>query len=429
MEKTLFPASMTSFDLINDYFKPSQQFSSSSIQVSMSAVPDGDIRYTKDGTPPLTSSTKYSNPITVNSDLLIMSALFKDGEQIGNINRILFQKVPQDRTNLTYGKPVTSNKPYFYTLPPRAAVDGAIEINSYWSAYTPPAEWNSNKAWITIDLERTYSLDKITVFAGKPRDDVYEEYYKVDISTDNSSWTSVANNVTNTAGTNGVEHSFSAKDARYIRLTSTGNNMFPEGHYSRIIEIRASGSNTKKPALVAYNGRTLLEKKPPLRCYRLSGANSYKVMYADNKGFTNAVTKDMTDTVYTPDSDLNTGMWYWKASSNLDFDNYSAVDSFIVETMTSVGPSVQTAKSHVTFLNTQKGVRIFIDGFKGGNAVLNIFDLKGRLITALKSSDIHSGVMFWDHRNKQGSWVGSGIYILRLTVNNSVYMHRIVLNR
>jgi len=428
MEKLLFPVSMASYDLINDYFKPSQQFAFPSITVTMSAVPEGSMRYTTNGNDPTSSSNQYTNPIAINNTTTVKAVLFDGSNMVGHIHRITFHKIQQDRTNLTYGKPVTSNASAFITLPPSAVVDGVVEKDSYWSAYTSPSEWNSNKAWITIDLERAYDINKITVFAAHPNSG-YAEYYKIDVSTNNSNWTTVVNNANNSSGTTGVDHSFSSISVRYIRLTTLGNTMFPNGHYCRIIEIRASGTNTKKPALVAYNGRKLSDPKPPLQCYRLSGAGSYKVMYADNSGFNNAVEKDMSDTVYIPDNDLTSGMWFWKVSSNLDFENYSAVDSFIVETTPITDPYTFATNPSVTFLNTQKGVSICIDGYEGKNAVLKIFDVKGRLVAVIKPTGIQNGSLFWNYQNSSGHRVGAGMYILRLGIKSKVYIHKLVMNR
>ena len=75
--------------------------------------------------------------------------------------------------------------------------------------------WSSNfadNAWITVDLGKTYSVDKVILnWEG-----AYGKAYKIQTSTNGSSWTTVKN-VTN--GKGGKETvTFTATSARYVRM-------------------------------------------------------------------------------------------------------------------------------------------------------------------------------------------------------------------
>jgi hypothetical protein len=58
-----------------------------------------------------------------------------------------------------------------------------------------------------------------------------------------------------------------------------------------------------------------------------------------------------------------------------------------------------------------------------------IFDITGRLVRALKNDMVHDGVheIVWDSKNDNGNMVPSGIYFIRLTVDEKVFIKKITI--
>ena len=134
------------------------------------------------------------------------------------------------KVNIAKDKAVTSSHPWQAAAKPELAVDG--NMNSYWSCAHSPA-------WISVDLGATEKISSIKVvnYYSDPR---FYQYY-VEISSDNKSWTKVADMSKNTkhAAKEGTLHQFKPTTTRYVRVTMLKNSANPGMH---IVELEVYGS-------------------------------------------------------------------------------------------------------------------------------------------------------------------------------------------
>jgi hypothetical protein len=89
-------------------------------------------------------------------------------------------------------------------------------------------------------------------------------------------------------------------------------------------------SSPLQPKLIAYAPDPTTDNTPTLTWHSLSGATNYKVLADTSLSFAHPQVSAYSagDTSYTPAGPLPWGTIYWKASSNLDYSVYSAVDVF-----------------------------------------------------------------------------------------------------
>lgn len=115
-------------------------------------------------------------------------------------------------SNLALNKTATaSSTKSSSSYPASKAVDGS---NS--------TRWQSNGSsteWLKVDLGSSRSVSKVVVdWYGS----YYARTYRVEVSTDNSNWTSVYSTTSGTSGTK--THTFSSRSARYVRVYMTRAN-------------------------------------------------------------------------------------------------------------------------------------------------------------------------------------------------------------
>ena len=107
------------------------------------------------------------------------------------------------------------------------AVDG--DLDTRWSADTYPE-------WLQVDLGATYSVNRIDVCPYQDR--AYQ--YKVEVSTNGTSYTQVVDRLSNTTGGSVLSDTFTATNARYVKLTVTGASGYTGG-WTSINEFRVFG--------------------------------------------------------------------------------------------------------------------------------------------------------------------------------------------
>jgi len=102
--------------------------------------------------------------------------------------------------------------------------------------------------------------------------------------------------------------------------------------YSVIGSFIITDPNT--PVLIPYSPDPTQEKKPTLQWYSVAGASSYHILIDDNGDFSSVlISSPLSDTAYTPLTDLPVGAIYWKVKSDLS-DIYSVPDTFTILTDT-----------------------------------------------------------------------------------------------
>lgn len=129
------------------------------------------------------------------------------------------------QTNLALNKTVTASS-YQSGNTPGKAVDGSTTTR--WCANN-----GANGAWLKVDLGSTCNLTSTQVMWEANA--VYK--YKIEGSTDNSNWVTLANRTSNTTSAQTFTDNFTAS-RRYIRITAT---TLPSGRWASIYEFRVFG--------------------------------------------------------------------------------------------------------------------------------------------------------------------------------------------
>ena len=131
--------------------------------------------------------------------------------------------------NLAYGKPASASSQNNDGSGPEQAVDGNTTATRWESV------WNSDDEWLAVDLEKTYTIDKVVVYWENAR----ATQYQVQTSTDGSQWQTVKT-VTQCA-TGGESVVFAPTVARYVRLQGLGRYLSAYGY--SIYEMEVYGVN------------------------------------------------------------------------------------------------------------------------------------------------------------------------------------------
>jgi hexosaminidase len=180
---------------------------------------NGTIRYTLNGRKPTMKDAEYSAPISIDKTTRVRAQYFApNGVARGEEWRMDYQKIPYD-VNLATGKPVTmspdarENEKHV----PENAVDGWVIKEKFWGAGPYPQWWQ-------VDLEKEYSIDKLHLFFYWDGKRYYQ--YTIEVSPDAKTWTKVVDKSTNKdkATEEGIVHSFTPVDARYIRVNMLKNS-------------------------------------------------------------------------------------------------------------------------------------------------------------------------------------------------------------
>lgn len=210
--------------------KPPRQFKGEAT-VTLNALTSGTIHYTLDGQTPTVESPVYSTTLKINDSCTMKAALFNaSGKQVGKRWEYIFVNI-QPVANLTLHKPTFETlkegeeKPVEGISP---AVDGLLNKDHWGAGYAP--------ASLKIDLEGLHNLKAIQVF---PYYLDHRHYtYFIEVSTDNKTWTEVADARKNKkrATAAGHLHEFAPTQARYIRVTMLSNSANRAVH---LCEVRA----------------------------------------------------------------------------------------------------------------------------------------------------------------------------------------------
>jgi hexosaminidase len=161
--------------------------------------------------------------------------LFKEGEQVGHGTRRNFTRVEPIR-NLALGKPVISSVSSGSPFSVERVTDGGVENLGFYLGY--PA--GPNPVEITIDLESSQSISRVFVVAYTIGNSF--EKYSVEVSEDGTTFEEVASRLKRPEEASGtVEHEFSPRNVRYVRIKSFGNKGYVFDSFSKIVEVQVFG--------------------------------------------------------------------------------------------------------------------------------------------------------------------------------------------
>ena len=184
-----------------------------------------EIRYTIDGTNPSPLSALYSAPFYTSGKTEIKAAIFKNGEQVGDVTSYTADY------HIAIGKKVTFNTQWSSAYPvqkEKTLTDGARGSLTYgdkqWLGYL-------NDFDVTIDMDTVQSISSVAIkFMHQPGPGVYfPAYVELQLSNDGKNFTTIQK----------IKHDFNPKDkrlafknfefdcknqtARYIRLIAPNN--------------------------------------------------------------------------------------------------------------------------------------------------------------------------------------------------------------
>jgi hexosaminidase len=201
-----------SYDGMDD---PDDRVFSSNAIVSMSLAPGSTglgltIRYTTNRTNVTNTSTLYTGPFQLSTDGVLRAAAFNaSGVRVGRMVRELYRNQMLTSPNLASNKPVT------VSTGTNAARAVDLRLAEGWN--TQVSDTRPDGETLTVDLESVQIIDRVAILFD-PRGTCF---YRVGVSLDNSTWTTVVD--TSSAGIvvtrAGVTHTFTTVPARYVRLT------------------------------------------------------------------------------------------------------------------------------------------------------------------------------------------------------------------
>lgn len=196
-----------------------------------SEIMDADIYYTLDGSEPTLSSSKYSQPIEITSDMQLKAAVVLNGRVMG---------VQAARQNFVFhkatGRPVTYAYPYSSYYPadgPNSLTDGVRgtdAVGKFWHGFT------ENDLVATVDLGEVKEVQSIALGCIQHYKDwiFLPKYVKFEVSTDGITFSEVAtvNNPIDINQDNAhydFKTTFPQRGVKYVRVTAK-NNLCPQGH-------------------------------------------------------------------------------------------------------------------------------------------------------------------------------------------------------
>ena len=139
---------------------------------------------------------------------------------------------PPPEKTLAYHKPVKVSGETQGDMVPENAVDGMPDNSSGWHCGSSPA-------WLEVDLEKVYSIDRVKVFTYYDGGRYYQ--YTVEALPDGKTWKRIVDMSANTkpATERGDEHKFPATQARYVRVNMLKNSANPGVHLNEIMVYEA----------------------------------------------------------------------------------------------------------------------------------------------------------------------------------------------
>jgi subtilisin family serine protease len=146
---------------------------------------------------------------------------------------------PEPAVNLALGQPVTVSSFEDDAHSGDAAVDG--DSTTYWQTEKAVGKNKLPSEWITVDLGGSVSVGQVTLEWA----DHYATSYSIDISTDNTTWTTVFSTTAGDGGNDAIP--FGPSSARYVRMESTAWSHDSRRNWLRELEVHGDGDSAPSP--------------------------------------------------------------------------------------------------------------------------------------------------------------------------------------
>ena len=205
-------------------------------KISLNSEIEGEVRYTLDGSEPVVSSTKYEAPFALANSATVRVAVFVDGKKAGHGSQQKFVRVVPE-ANLALGKSVTVSVPDGPVFCKERLTDGGTGNLDYFLGYRP----DKKPIEITIDLGAKVKMDRVVLHTYRAGESY--ESYEVEVSTDGSSFRSVAERRKKPdQPASRMVHDFEPIEAQFVRIVTFGHKGQVFGSFSRITEIQVFNS-------------------------------------------------------------------------------------------------------------------------------------------------------------------------------------------
>ncbi len=214
---------------------------------------------------------------------------------------------------LSFLQPVTASDETGST-PSYAGNDN--NLTSRWGAST-----GSYPQWWRVDLGASYALTNVTIYWYDASSRYYQ--YKIEVSSDDSSYTTVVDKTGNTTKAN-TSDNFSAT-GRYVRITVTGaSGGYASFYECEVFGVAGGGGGNPPPVPTGLAATAVSSSQINLSWNSSSGATSYNVKRSTTSGgpYTTIAT-GVTPTSYS-DTGLSAGTTYYYVVSAVNGNGESA---------------------------------------------------------------------------------------------------------
>jgi hypothetical protein len=177
------------------------------------------------------------------------------------------------------------------------------------------------------------------------------------------------------------------------------------------------------PFLYAFNGSTTSDKRPEFMWIPVTSATTYKIQIDTSLDFTSPITSiEISDTSFTPLSDLGNRMYYWRVSCDLNFSAFSQIDSIEINTGTSIEGNdnsiTETILSIYPMPFNSKATIYFHNHLKNG--IVSIFSINGKNVITFRN--VRQNHIRWNALGHP-----SGIYVVKVDTGKKILKKQIVL--
>lgn len=190
-----------------------------------------EIRYTIDGSDPVSNSKLYTEPFELFKSAVVKAALFNKGKIAGSVNQ------REINVNKASGKPVTIVKPYSFKYPgtgDQAMTDGLTGTNAYKSGWQG---YEGTDMEFIVDLLKSTKISSVKLnFVKSPADWVlFPEQVQYAFSLDGKSWNNIEPIEFDASSPSKkemkvAESKFPETEVRFIKVMATSPKKLPEWH-------------------------------------------------------------------------------------------------------------------------------------------------------------------------------------------------------
>ncbi|MFH1761578.1 MAG: LamG-like jellyroll fold domain-containing protein [bacterium] len=189
------------------------------------------------------------------------------------------------------------------------------------------------------------------------------------------------------------------------------------------------------PFLYSYDGAIVSTKRPEFKWKPVTGAIAYKLEIADNINFNTPLSSTpLSDTLYIPLADLNQGKMFWRVSCSRNLALFSAVDSLVIggsviyNGLNGQGKDIALSVFPNPF-NSGTNINIYMP--LKSKAELTVYSLNGKLVNTISAGLLNPGnhSFLWNGTGLNDDLLCSGVYLVRVRVENKVLQEKVLMLR